>query len=53
VDKLLEEIEQLGIDLVIMGSHAPGFLSLLIGSTTKGVMRGARCPVLVLPPAKA
>ena len=51
VEELLGEIERLGIDLVIMGSHAPGFIEFLFGSTTKSVMRGAHCPVLVLPPA--
>ena len=50
VEGLLEEIERLGIDLVIMGSHAPSLLEFLVGSTTKGVMHGAHCPVLVLPP---
>jgi nucleotide-binding universal stress UspA family protein len=51
VDKLLLEIDRLDIDLVIIGSHAPGFLrDLFLGSTTKDVVREALCPVLVLPP---
>ena len=51
VEKLLLEIDRLKIDLVIMGSHEPGFLKdLFYGSTTKEVIREAHCPVLVLPP---
>ena len=51
IDKLLLEIDRLGIDLVIIGSHAPSFLrDLFFGSTTKAVVREALCPVLVLPP---
>jgi nucleotide-binding universal stress UspA family protein len=51
VDKLLLEIDRLDIDLVIIGSHAPGFLrDLFLGNTTKDVVREALCTVLVLPP---
>jgi len=50
VKKLQLEIDRLSIDLVIMGSHAPGFFrDLIFGSTTKQVIRDAPCPVLVLP----
>ena len=35
---------------VVMGSHGHGAMfDLLVGSTTHGVMRKARCPVLVVP----
>ncbi len=51
VEKLLLEIDRLDIDLVIIGSHTPGFLrDFFSGSTMKEVVREARCPVLVLPP---
>ena len=51
VEKLLLEIDRLDIDLVIIGSHSPGFLrDFFFGSTMKEVVREARCPVLVLPP---
>jgi nucleotide-binding universal stress UspA family protein len=54
VEKLLEEMERLSIDLVIIGSHPPSLLrGLFVGSTTEDVMRRAHCPVLVLPPTKA
>jgi len=54
VEKLLEEMERLNVDLVIIGSHPPSLLrGLFFGSTTEDVMRRAHCPVLVLPPTKA
>jgi nucleotide-binding universal stress UspA family protein len=50
VEKILAEAERLGADLVIMGSHGHGALRhLLVGSVTEGVLRKARCPVLVIP----
>ena len=51
VEKLLMEIDRLGIDLVIIGSHSPSLLrDIFYGSTMKDVVREAGCPVLVLPP---
>ena len=51
VEKLLMEIDRLGIDLVIIGSHSPSFFrDIFYGSTMKDVVREAGCPVLVLPP---
>lgn len=38
---------------IIMGSHGHGAAyDLLVGSTTQGVLRKARCPVLVIPPSR-
>jgi nucleotide-binding universal stress UspA family protein len=35
---------------IVMGSHGHGAMhDLLVGSTTHGVMKKARCPVLVVP----
>jgi nucleotide-binding universal stress UspA family protein len=36
-------------DLVVMGSHHHGLLRGLFGSTIRGVVRGAACPVLLVP----
>ena len=37
-------------DYIVIGSHGHGVAyDLLIGSTTQGVLRKARCPVLVIP----
>lgn len=40
--------KELGIDLVIIGSHKPGFQDYLLGSTASRVVRHAQCPVLVM-----
>jgi nucleotide-binding universal stress UspA family protein len=38
------------IDLIVMSSHGrSGFSRMLIGSVTDKVLRGAPCPVLVVP----
>jgi len=39
-------------DYVVMGSHGHGAVyDLLVGSTTHGVLKKARCPVVIVPPA--
>ncbi|MCI5083516.1 MAG: universal stress protein [Saprospiraceae bacterium] len=44
-----EFVERHGIELIIMGSHgSSGANELFIGSNTQKVVRGVRCPVLVL-----
>ena len=49
VDKLLEASE-LGIDLLVLGSRGFGpVMRLLIGSVSSRVIRGAACPVMVIP----
>lgn len=53
VEKILDEAERLGADLVVMGSHGRGALTrALLGSVSEGVLRGARCPVTILPGRK-
>ena len=43
--------EEIGADLVVMGSHgSTGLSQLLYGSTAEGVVRGAPCPVLTINP---
>jgi universal stress protein A len=45
--------EKEGVDLIVMSSHGRSGLSrMLIGSVTDKVLRGAPCPVLVVPLAK-
>lgn len=49
-DKILQEAEEQGAGLIVIGSHGHGALyNLLVGSVTSGVLKGARCPVLVVP----
>ncbi|HMP77613.1 MAG TPA: universal stress protein [Kiritimatiellia bacterium] len=53
VEKIIQEIERLQIDLVVMGSHGHGALHhLLLGSVSEGVMRKTTCPVLIVPSIK-
>jgi len=54
VEKILHEAGEQQADLIVMGSHGHGALyDLLVGSITHGVIKGARCPVVVVPaPAK-
>lgn len=40
--------EELGSDLVIVGSHGRHGLALLLGSTANGVLHGAKCDVLAI-----
>jgi nucleotide-binding universal stress UspA family protein len=52
-EKILEEAEQQHADLIVMGSHGHGALyELLVGSITTGVLKNAKCPVVVVPAAK-
>jgi nucleotide-binding universal stress UspA family protein len=49
VDKLLE-FSEVGIDLLVLGSRGFGpVMRLLIGSVSSRVIRGAPCPVMVVP----
>ncbi len=47
---ILEEAGRSKVSYIVMGSHGHTALyDLLVGSTTQGVLKGARCPVVVLP----
>jgi nucleotide-binding universal stress UspA family protein len=46
---ILEMLEQMGCDLIVMGTHGASWLrQRLFGSVTEEVVRLARCPVLVV-----
>lgn len=50
---LLERGRELQADLIVTGSHGHGFLTRLwLGSVSQRLVRGARCSVLVAPPAE-
>jgi universal stress protein A len=40
--------EELGADLIVVGSHGRHGLALLLGSTANGVLHGAKCDVLAM-----
>ena len=47
--QILKLAEQERIDLIVMGSHGrTGLSKLLMGSVAEGVMRKAKCPVLIV-----
>src|SRR6185295_13974515 len=49
---LLEHARRNQMDLIATGSHGFGFLTRLwLGSVSQRLVRGARCSVLVAPPA--
>ena len=50
VEKALQMAERLCATHIVLGSHGHGALrKLLVGSVTEGVLRGAGCPVVVVP----
>ncbi len=50
VETILAQADKEKADLIVTGSHGHGALyTTLLGSVSEGVLRGARCPVLVVP----
>ena len=50
IDLILDQAETSRVDLIVLGSHRRGPLShLFLGSVADGVLRRARCPVLIVP----
>lgn len=50
VDLILSEAESSRVDLIVLGSHSRSPLyHLFVGGVTEGVLKRARCPVLVVP----
>jgi nucleotide-binding universal stress UspA family protein len=52
---ILKTLRKENIDLVVMNTHGKGMLDrAILGSTSERVVRGAKCPVMLIPPpAKA
>ena len=49
-ETLLEEIDRLGADMVIMGSHGKtGLFKAFVGSVSEQVLRDSKIPVLIVP----
>jgi len=50
VELILQTCKEEAADLIIIGSHGHGAVyNLLVGSVTAGVLKSAKCPVLVVP----
>ena len=50
VDVILQKSKQLGIDIIIVGTHGHGGVHhMIFGSVSEGVLRSTSCPVLVIP----
>lgn len=45
---ILEEAENIGADLIVVGSHGRHGVRLLLGSTANAVLHGAKCDVLAI-----
>ena len=51
-EEILARLAERQADLAVLGTHGRGgFERLVIGSVAEGVLRGARCNLLVVPPA--
>lgn len=49
-DAILEQADRLDADMIVLASHGHGALyDLLVGSVAKGVLAGAKIPVMVVP----
>ena len=54
VTMIREEAERVKADYVIMGSHGHGKLyDFLVGSTASGVMKRAKCGIVIVPPGES
>jgi len=48
---IIEESQRAQADFIIMGSHGHGRIyDLLVGSTASGVLKEAKCGVIIMPP---
>jgi nucleotide-binding universal stress UspA family protein len=53
-ERILEQAERLTADYIVIGSHGHSAIyDLLVGSTANGVLKGAACPVVVVPVSAA
>jgi len=53
-DEILNQADAISVDLIVMATHGHGAMyKLLVGSATKGVLKHATRPVLLVPRAKS
>jgi len=46
--EIVQHAEELGCDLIVVGSHGRHGLALLLGSTARAILHGAACDVLAV-----
>lgn len=47
---ILEVVQKISADVIVMGTHGHGvFTGLLLGGVSQGVVKGAKCPVMLVP----
>ncbi len=52
-EEILISAERHNADYIVVGSHGHTALyDLIVGTTTHGILRKAKCPVVIVPPAK-
>jgi len=50
IDTILEEAKEIQADMIVMGKESHGLLyRTLLGTTSEGIIRRARIPVLIIP----
>jgi nucleotide-binding universal stress UspA family protein len=50
IDVILEQAARYSADCIVMGSHGhTALFELMFGGTCAGVIRGTRCPIIVIP----
>ena len=53
ITHIVEHAAKFDADYIVMGSHGhTAFYDFLVGSTTHGVLKRARCPVVIVPAAR-
>ena len=52
-EKIVEIAKELGVDMIVMGTHArEGLDRLFFGSVANEVVKSAKCPVMTIRPSK-
>ncbi|MEH6576827.1 MAG: universal stress protein [Amphritea sp.] len=48
-ETILKVSQELGVDLIVMGTHEKGMLHTFLGSVAKNVLNRSRIPMLIVP----
>jgi len=49
MEEILTRSKDLGVDLIVMGTHEKGFKHTFLGSVVKNVLNHSTIPVMVVP----